>query len=214
MKIFLTNNKTRNFIWIIAGIILMAVMVAAVTTITDTSITTDGFINPSSLRIGSIPFMNASGLAEEFFDNDFEWTTVTEDPSLEDPQIKIREGIINISAGGYMEIVNLRYDTNLISSRNGILRLSGLDGSNNENLVFNFEAQANITNISSTTGVTEINFGVIDLNNTGRVDTGFLQIATNSSSNDCNAANEGGIYYDTTEKAHFGCNSTVWTALY
>ncbi len=208
------TKKVRNFVWIIAGVILMAILVAATTTISDTLISTDGFINSTILRSGSVVFMNGSGFTQELFDNDFEWTTVTEDPSLEDPQLKISNGLINISVGGHMEINFLRYSTNLISSRNGILRLSGSDGSNNEDLVFNFETQANIINLSSTTGVTEINLGAIDLNNTGRVDTGFLQIATNASSNDCNAANEGGIYYDTTEKAHFGCNSTVWTALY
>ncbi|KKK73800.1 hypothetical protein LCGC14_2890150, partial [marine sediment metagenome] len=36
-------NKTRNFIWIISGILLMMFMVVATTTISDTAITTDGF---------------------------------------------------------------------------------------------------------------------------------------------------------------------------
>lgn len=48
-------NRLRNFVWIIAGIILMGVGVLAVTTISDTAITTTGDLNIG----GNISFDNA-----------------------------------------------------------------------------------------------------------------------------------------------------------
>lgn len=37
---------------------------------------------------------------------------------------------------------------------------------------------------------------------------------TNTSAVACNTANAGGIYYDNVEGSHYGCNGTVWNALY
>ena len=45
-------------------------------------------------------------------------------------------------------------------------------------------------------------------------DTAGLIVYPNSTSADCNANQEGAIYYDGTTKKHYGCNSTTWTALY
>ncbi len=55
MKRKTTNTSLRNFVWIIAGIIFMAVMVVATTTISDTAITTTGNLNID----GNISFDNS-----------------------------------------------------------------------------------------------------------------------------------------------------------
>ncbi len=55
MKKKSTNKNLRNFIWIIAGIILMVAIVVATTTISDTEITTTGNLNID----GNITFDNA-----------------------------------------------------------------------------------------------------------------------------------------------------------
>jgi hypothetical protein len=44
--------------------------------------------------------------------------------------------------------------------------------------------------------------------------TGMLQLLGNTTTQTCNLANEGGIYYDNSTKKHWGCNSTDWNALY
>lgn len=44
---------------------------------------------------------------------------------------------------------------------------------------------------------------------------GLLKIFPNvTTTPTCNAQNEGGLYYDSSQRKHYGCNSTAWNALY
>ena len=44
--------------------------------------------------------------------------------------------------------------------------------------------------------------------------TQLMLIAKNSTEMVCNENNEGGIYYDSTTKKHYGCDGTNWNAFY
>ena len=58
---------------------------------------------------------------------------------------------------------NLSSTTDDITSNNGTIRLAGSGGTNNEDLDFDFETTANEVGVSSSTGVTKIDFGSIEL---------------------------------------------------
>ena len=69
---------------------------------------------------------------------------------------------------------NLSSTTDDITSNNGTIRLAGSGGTNNEDLDFDFETTANTVGVSSSTGVTSVDFGTINLdaNNLSGTNTG------------------------------------------
>ncbi|KKL62371.1 hypothetical protein LCGC14_2185890, partial [marine sediment metagenome] len=77
-------------------------------------------------------------------------------------------------------------------------------------------AAINVYNLDSDTNVFTINEdgNTAVAGNITIAGTSFLRLDTNTTAYACNAVNEGGIYFDTTENKHFGCDGTNWQALY
>ena len=67
--------KIRNFVWVIAGLILMAVFVVATTTISDTTITTSGNVTSENLYTSQYLFAHTN--ETKLVDDANEWTNMT-----------------------------------------------------------------------------------------------------------------------------------------
>ena len=330
-------NKTRNFIWIVAGILLMIFMVVATTTISDTSITTDGFIDPT-LTTGSILFINGSGIIQNnaglFWSDGANVLRLNAGSNIGRLTIGMagettREGIAisgsnamtagdlfritdnsnTLTSGGLAVITHIASsitqgrnqplfdfqsdrtiataltktdssDTLYIlrnsKSNNGaadytvsgaVIKIDhqatqnsgtltdstiGLEismegettgaaidllhqgvGVNIINIDGRFLQSGAAINISVDNGMTTgaaINIfnrdsgtNVFTINEDGNTavagnitiaGTSFLRLDTNTTAYACNVVNEGGIYFDTTENKHFGCDGSTWQALY
>jgi hypothetical protein len=123
-------------------------------------------------------------------DNGFEYLVDITDPTA-DRTITIDDDNIDFTAGESEDNYVLKYDnstatwsaeadstgsalgSNLsssdfnISSDTGVIQLNGTGDTNNEDLDFDFETDANQVGISSDTGVTIVDFGTIELRSTG-----------------------------------------------
>lgn len=83
---------------------------------------------------------------------------------------------------------NLSSTTDNITSDNGTIRLNSSGGTNNEDLDFDFETTGNNVGISSTTGVTHVDFGAIGIITDSTI-TGRLWTTTNSGAQALSVAN-------------------------
>jgi len=111
-------------------------------------------------------------------------------------------GVINLSNGEQLE-----------NSTDGDVCIKGVGGTNNEDICFDVETTANEVDIQSTTGAnltTSLIFtisGTLEITGTLDGGTGILITGT-FSSDPCNAAREGAIFYNATKNVHCFCDGT------
>ncbi|OGM06194.1 hypothetical protein A2125_00930 [Candidatus Woesebacteria bacterium GWB1_43_5] len=85
---------------------------------------------------------------------------------------------ISDAGGGFTDDLILQEGTKIRNDVAGDLIVQGNGAANDEDLKFDFETTANEVGVSSSTGVTEIDFGTINLATTGTIGTGNITMSS------------------------------------
>lgn len=101
----------------------------------------------------------------------------------------------DFSDGNITNVGDVSLDS--ISSDNitGLITMAGAGGANNENLILDFETVADTVGFSSSTGVTKIDLGSLNLGTSGTIDGGALTV-TSVNVSEGNITNAGAVSVD------------------